>query len=207
MQHILWHQHCVGTCGHRLYWKKSDCVPSLPVLILPKTLELLAIFGVSWNVSIIREDATKPTSEIQKLVFVGSDGIVISQRFCEERFPNYQQVIPTDNKKRFTIDKKELIAVVSKVSKYAPETTKQVRFSLNGKSIVSAEDIDFGREFSVETSGKYEGKPLEIGFNADLLTSILKQSPAETTTILIDKADRGVIIDDNFLLMPVKLNP
>ena len=203
MQHILWHQHCVGTCGKRLYWKKSDCVPFFPFSFCRKhsnCLPFSAFLGMYRLSGKTRQSRQAKFKNLFLLTATAFSSLKLFALKCSR--DTIKSSLPiTKNGLQSTkgIDCRRV------KTKVCPGNNKQVRFSLNEKSIVSAEDIDFGREFSVKISGKYEGEPLEIGFNADILTSILKQSPAETTTILIDKANRGVIIDNNFLLMPGKI--
>ncbi len=143
-------------------------------------------------------------------------GVTLISRIIEEKYPNYESVIPLDNEKTLTIDKNELLASVRRTSLYASSTTHQVRFTLKKNSvIISAEDIDFGSEAKETIKADYSADPMEIGFNSAYVIDILSHIESNEIMMLFSSATRASIIKpvtqrngENVLMlvMPVRLN-
>ena len=71
----------------------------------------------------------------------------ITTRLIEERYPNYESVIPSDNTKELRLTTADFLSSIRRASLYANSATHQVRLSLAKNSlVVSAEDADFGSE-------------------------------------------------------------
>ena len=65
-------------------------------------------------------------------------------RLIDERYPDYDNVIPNDNSNNVTLDKSEILGSLKRISSYANKTTNQVRFKISGSEIlISAEDLIF----------------------------------------------------------------
>jgi DNA polymerase-3 subunit beta len=137
-------------------------------------------------------------------------------RMIEEKYPNYESVIPLDNDKKLIIDKNALLASVRRISLYASSTTHQVRFSLKkGEVTVSAEDIDFGSEAREKLSCDYTSEPMEIGFNSAYVIDILSHIDTDEAQFMMSSPTRACIVqpvtqrqgeDLLMLVMPVRLN-
>lgn len=144
------------------------------------------------------------------------NNVTLISRIIEEKYPNYESVIPLDNEKTLTIDKNELLASVRRTALYASSTTHQVRFTLKKNSVViSAEDIDFGSEAKETIACDYAADPLEIGFNSAYVIDILSHVDANEVMMLFSSPTRASIIKpvnqrngENVLMlvMPVRLN-
>lgn len=143
-------------------------------------------------------------------------GVTLISRIIEEKYPNYESVIPLDNEKKLTIDKNELLASVRRTALYASSTTHQVRFTLKKNSvIISAEDIDFGSEAKETIAADYAAEPMEIGFNSAYVIDILSHIDSNEITMHFSSATRASIVKpvtqkngENVLMlvMPVRLN-
>lgn len=142
--------------------------------------------------------------------------VTLTSRLIEEKYPNYESVIPLDNEKKLIVNKNELLASVKRTSVYASTTTHQVRLSLKKNSLtVSAEDIDFGSEANETHTCDYTAEPMEIGFNASYLVDILSHIDTDEVMMMFSTPTRAGIIkpttqqkDENILMlvMPVRLN-
>src|SRR5712692_5462445 len=130
----------VATDGHRLVRIINGAVPSAKVerdIIIPaKALNIL--------VKCLEEQSSTISVDESHIVFNFGTTVLIS-RLIEEKYPNYEWVIPNDNDKLLTVNKNEVLQSVRRIALYASSTTHQVRFSLKENSLtISAEDIDFG---------------------------------------------------------------
>jgi DNA polymerase-3 subunit beta len=148
--------------------------------------------------------------------FFSYDNIKMVCRLIDERYPDYENVIPSDNSNNITVDKSEILNSLKRISIYANKTTNQVRLKVSGSEIlISAEDLDFSNEANERISCDHEGSDIEIGFNAKFLIEILSNILSDKVIFKLSEPNRaGLIlpedIDDDedltMLVMPVMLN-
>jgi DNA polymerase III subunit beta len=137
-------------------------------------------------------------------------------RLIDERFPDYENVIPTQNTIKMTIARTELLSALKRISIYANKTTHQVRLKITGSELqISAEDLDFSNEANERLSCDHEGEDIEIGFNAKFLVEMLTNLDADQIKLNMSAPNKaGVILpidqdkseDILMLVMPVMLN-
>jgi DNA polymerase-3 subunit beta len=201
----------VSTDGHRLvrYVNSSFGTPDTDIdLIFPSKALNLVLRSLQKEETTISFNATH--------AMFSFDGVTLISRLIEEKYPNYESVIPVDNDKKAIIDKNQLLSSVKRASLYASSTTHQVRLGLKKGTIsVSAEDIDFGSEAKETLSCDYSAEPLEIGFNASYIVDILSHIDTDEITMMLSTPTRASIVkptnqqkDENLLMlvMPVRLN-
>jgi len=137
-------------------------------------------------------------------------------RLIDERFPDYENVIPQDNNNDMTINRQEFLGSLRRIAIYANKTTHQVRLKLTGSELqVSAEDLDFSNEANERLSCEHEGEDIEIGFNAKFLVEMLNNISAKEVTLKFSAPNRAGLIlpsdmseneDILMLVMPVMLS-
>lgn len=137
-------------------------------------------------------------------------------RLIDERFPDYENVIPAQNPIKMTISRTEFLSSLKRISIYANKTTHQVRLKITGSELqVSAEDLDFSNEANERLSCEHEGEDIEIGFNARFLIEMLSNLDTEQIKLNMSAPNKaGVILpaekdkeeDILMLVMPVMLN-
>jgi DNA polymerase-3 subunit beta len=143
-------------------------------------------------------------------------------RLIDERYPEWQNVVPVRNEYQLICDREELLAAIGRAALYANEKTRQVRLSLgvggrDDEFTLSAEDLDFSNEGSETVSAHYEGEAMQIGFNAAYLIQSLKALPAGAVVLSFSTPNRGAMMRSadepdtmqarvRGMLMPVKLN-
>tara|TARA_Y100000768_G_scaffold239728_1_gene181549 strand:- start:679 stop:1809 length:1131 start_codon:yes stop_codon:yes gene_type:complete len=148
--------------------------------------------------------------------FFSYDNIKMVCRLIDERYPDYENVIPSDNSNNITVDKSEILNSLKRISIYANKTTNQVRLKVSGSEIlISAEDLDFSNEANERISCDHDGNDIEIGFNAKFLIEILSNILSDKVIFKLSEPNRaGLVlpedIDDDedltMLVMPVMLN-
>lgn len=144
------------------------------------------------------------------------NGATLEMRLIDERYPDYQNVIPISNPNKLLISRAELVAALRRLNIFANKTTHQVRLSLKGSELeLSAEDFDFGNSGTEKLSCQYDGEELVIGFNAKFLLETLQVIDSEEITLEMSTPNRAGILkpvtptadtDPLFLVMPVMLN-
>lgn len=202
----------VATDGHRLirYRRVDIASPEAASIIVPrKALNLLK--------------ATLPTENVPVSVeFNNSNAyfkfntIKMICRLIDERFPDYENVIPMDNNNDMTIDRLEFLSSLRRIAIYANKTTHQVRLKLTGSELqISAEDLDFSNEANERLSCEHEGEDIEIGFNAKFLVEMLNNITAPQVTMKFSAPNRAGLIQPSdleenedilMLVMPVMLS-
>ncbi|MBD1397655.1 DNA polymerase III subunit beta [Pontibacter sp. JH31] len=202
----------VATDGHRLLrFRRTDIATSQEAsLIIPrKAFTLLK--------STLPSEATAVRMEFnQSNAFFSFDNIRMICRLIDERYPDYENVIPVQNPNKLVIDRAALLSSVRRISIYSNKTTHQIRLKLSGSELqVSAEDLDFSNEANERLSCQYDGEDMEIGFNAKFLIEMLNNIDADEISFELSTPNRAGLLmplanEDNenvlMLVMPVMLN-
>lgn len=202
----------VATDAHKLVrYRRNDVkADKETTFILPKkalTLLKSSLPNADVNVS-IDFNATS--------AFFTFENISLVCRLIDERYPDYEAVIPTNNPNKLAVDKNLLFNVLKRVVIFANKTTHQVRLKISGSELnVSSEDLDFANEAHERLNCEYDGEDIEIGFNARFLIEMLSNLEGEEVTLELSTPNRaGLLIpqtnDENedvlMLIMPVMLN-
>ena len=202
----------VATDGHRLvrYRRVDIASDNGNTIIIPrKALNLLKTTLPAENTDVALEFNVSNA-------FFRFNNIRMICRLIDERFPDYENVIPGDNTNKMTIDRQEFLSSLKRIAIYANKTTHQVRLKLTGSELqISAEDLDFSNEANERLSCEHDGEDLEIGFNARFLIEMLNNIESSKVEMDFSEPNRAGLIlpaekDDNedilMLVMPVMLN-
>jgi len=204
----------VATDGHRLVrYRRVDIASDThnTVLLPRKALNLLK--------------ASLPTGDgntIVKFEFTPSNAYFSFQniqmicRLIDERFPDYENVIPQNNTKKLIIERAGLINSLKRIAIYANKTTNQIRMKIAGSELViSAEDLDFSNEANERLTCEFDGEDIEIGFNGKFLMEILNNINTDKVIVELSEPNKAALVfpegkDDNedilMLVMPVMLS-
>src|SRR4029079_3751473 len=128
--------------------------------------------------------------------------------------PPYDQVIPKDNAKIAVADKASLVSALKRMSVIASDQTHRIRLSFNAALLrFSVQTPDLG-EAQDELPVRFNGDPLDIGFNANYLLEILRYIPTEEVKITLKAPERAATVEPEgwndpasylCLLMPLRL--
>lgn len=202
----------VATDGHRLVrYRRSDVKSDNgnTIIIPRKALNLLK--------------STLPTENTEVSIdfnmsnaFFKFGNIRMICRLIDERFPDFENVIPASHTIKMTISRADFLGSLRRIAIYANKTTHQVRVKITGSELqVSAEDMDFSNEANERLSCEHEGEDIEIGFNAKFLVELLSNLNAEQIRLSMTAPNKAGVIfpvekDSNedilMLIMPVMLN-
>ena len=202
----------VATDAHKLvrYRRKDAHSEKTTSFIMPKkALNLL-------KSSLPSEDVNVSVEYNNTSAFFKFGNINLVCRLIDERYPDYDAVIPLNNPNKLTIDRLSFLGSLSRVAIYANKTTHQVRLKIEGNELnISSEDIDFSNEAHEKLTCAYEGEDLEIGFNARFLIEMLRNLSCEEVSLEMSTPNRAGLLlpqggDENedvlMLVMPVMLN-
>lgn len=202
----------VATDAHRLVrYRRTDVgAEKATSIILPKkALHLLK--------SSLPTDDTEVSLEYNTTnAFFQFGSIHLICRLVDERYPDYEAVIPQNNPNKLTVDRSQFLNTLRRVVIFANKTTHQVRLKINGSELhISAEDLDFSNEAHERLSCQFEGEDMEIGFNAKFLVEMLNNLSCEEVVLEMSSPNRAGLLlpaikedheDILMLVMPVMLN-
>jgi len=202
----------VATDGHRLVrYRRTDVKSeSGNTIIIPrKALNLLKSTLPSENTDVTIDFNTSNA-------FFKFGSIRMICRLIDERFPDYENVIPSSSTIKMVISRVDFLSSLKRISIYANKTTHQVRLKITGSQLqVSAEDLDFSNEANERLSCEHEGEDIEIGFNARFMIEMLSNLDTDQIKLNMSAPNKaGVILpvekdkaeDILMLVMPVMLN-
>lgn len=202
----------VATDAHRLVrYRRTDigAEKSASIILPKKALNLLK--------SSMPSDDSKVVMEYNNTnAFFQFGNINLICRLVDERYPDYEAVIPQINPNKLTVDRAQFLNTLRRVVIFANKTTHQVRLKINGSELhISAEDLDFSNEAHERLNCQFEGEDMEIGFNAKFLVEMLSNLSCEEVVLEMSSPNRAGLLlpaikeDDEdvlMLVMPVMLN-
>ncbi len=145
---------------------------------------------------------------------IGTD--TIYTRIIDERFPDYQSVIPTDNEKEIRVGCNNLLSAVKRVSIFSNKATHQIAIRAeSGSATITTEDAEKASKAQETIEIEYAGDSIDVGYNAAYLKDILAHMNSNEIVIKLNTPiSAGLFyptsISDNvevtMLLMPIRLN-
>ncbi|MEQ9501362.1 MAG: DNA polymerase III subunit beta [Deltaproteobacteria bacterium] len=122
------------------------------------------------------------------------DGITLTMRLVDGRFPDYQQVIPQASSRRVQIGRQALFNGLKRTSLLSPDKAQGVRIDLADNVLaLTANNPDLG-EAREEIPVEYDSDALKIGFNFRYLIDVLGVLTEDVVELeLTDELSPGVI--------------
>ncbi|MDX1905382.1 MAG: DNA polymerase III subunit beta [Thermonemataceae bacterium] len=202
----------VATDGNRLIRYRRDDIGNAQrsgVIVPKKALNLMKVA--------LPHDETEVAIEFSKSnAFFKFGDTQLVCRLIDERFPDYENAIPTNNPNKMLISRTDLLASLRRISIYANKNTYLVRLKISNDNLqILAEDLDFSNEASENLLCQYQGEDMEIGFNAKFLIEMLSNISAKEISLELSASNRaGVILPNEteenaqtlMLLMPLMLS-
>ena len=137
-------------------------------------------------------------------------------RLIDNKYPDYNAVIPVDNPLSVQISRHDFQNSLKRIAIYANKTTNQVVLNITkGSMTVSAQDLDFSNEAIEQLPCNYDGSPLVIAFNAKFMAEMLGVLDSEEVLLELSTPSRAGLMfpseqkegtDILMLVMPVMLS-
>ena len=189
---------CV-TDTFRLFIDKVGTFDS-PSFIIPKA-PINALKGLKGEVEMLVDD--------KRVSFVHSN-VTVSGLLIAANFPNYRAVVPTEAETQVTVNRKELIKTIKRVSALRDKNTNQLTLAFSGEglsvSVVNSEKSSKGNE-TMEC--QIQGNNLTIGVNSVYTLECLNALTGEKVLLQMTDSNRPVLIEEDdkeLLVMPIMLN-
>ncbi|MFQ6677440.1 MAG: DNA polymerase III subunit beta [Fidelibacterota bacterium] len=202
----------VATDGHRLVrYVRNDFKSeefSGDVIVPRKFLNLInGLMGTEEKIQIWMGDNNLTAT-------VGGDSLFT--RIIDERFPDFESVIPKDNDKELLIEREALLSTVRRVSIFSNRSTHQIALELSSDSAkVRTEDPEKASKAVEELPAKLTGEPITVGYNASYLKDVLMHLKSQNVSFhlktpisagLVYPEVQDVNSEITMLLMPIRLN-
>jgi DNA polymerase-3 subunit beta len=146
-----------------------------------------------------------------KNLIVRGEGIQFVIRLIDDDFPEYSQVIPSNNDKKMSCSRDQLFGSLRRVSLVSTDLSKGVKFSAGKKKLeISSSNPDLGEAHEEMVVG-YDDTEMSIGFNAKYFLDILNVIKDDDVVIeLADELSPGMIkvpSDPGFtaVIMPMRI--
>ena len=208
----------VGSDGHSLYkYSYQHGAPFLTgskvVILIPNTIagQLQAPFAGVETLTIQHDG---------KHVCLKAGDITFTIRDIEQKYPNYNSVIPKNSPYHATLPVAALAGAVKRVQLMASDASNMVKLSKEGMFLnLSAEDYDFSKTASENLVLAEVDNPLTIpdgfaiGFKASSLLMLLGNISTDNVTLQLSEPSRAILVLEDApnsalveLLMPKRLN-
>jgi DNA polymerase-3 subunit beta len=193
-----------ATDSYRMAVKETELTsagPELEAIIPARALEELGRVAAG-------ADSVQLGVNENHVIFGAGDAWLTTRRI-DGQFPNVAQLKPETFEVELDLDRAELLEVVRRAAVMAQRNTPlRLRFS-EGELTISAQSQDVG-ETRESLAVRYDGEPLEIGFNAEFLREGLESVTADEVQVkLINPLRPGLLSADGdafwYLIMPIRL--
>ena len=198
----------VATDGHRLaYCEKvtNADIADIKQVILPRkgVLELVRLLGDTENsVKVILG-----SNHLQ----VEFDGLRLTSKLIDGRFPDYNRVMPTDGHNVITVDRDQLRQALMRVSILSNEKYRGIRLILEKNLIkLQAQNPD-QEEADIEQEVEYAGDNIEIGFNVNYMLDVLNVTNSAMVKASLKDSNSSFLLtypdqtDCKYVIMPMRL--
>ena len=145
-----------------------------------------------------------------------SEGVKVLTRIIDERYPDYESVIPKENKKKLVVNKERFLGAVKRTSIFSNKMTHQISITPDKDTVlIKTEDPETASRGQEKMKGEFSGEPLTIGYNANYLKDIVSHINDENVVIKMDTPISSTLFngetieknrDITMLLMPIRLN-
>jgi DNA polymerase-3 subunit beta len=177
-----------ATDSYRLSYKETPIegnVPEIEAIVPARALEELR--------RLVSAGGTLELGVQENQVLFGVDGTWLTTRRIEGQFPKFDELRPKEFTHEVAVPREELLEVVRRTAVMAHRNSPlRLRFA-EGELTVWTQTQDVG-EARETLPVRFEGEPLEIGFNADFLRDGIESAEGEDLRVrLIDPLRPGLL--------------
>lgn len=162
-------------------------------------------------ISSIKEDKDVKVIISQNQILFQIENISITSRLIDGKFPEYNQIIPKNNKTKIIIKKDDLVLAIKRVGIFAKENNNNMRFIFEKEKVIITTDVtEIGTE-EAELEINLTGEPSQASLNGQFLLDILSVIEEDEIEIGATEKLAPIIIkgknQEGFthVIMPLKL--
>ena len=172
----------------------------------PTLCKLLASFKKVENIHISLMKMKTGTNTVLNFELNRMQVTVVSRNLdCD--LVDYKRILPTCSVTTVSLEKKDLLKKIDKAMLYTNDSTHQGIFSINGKVVLTASELDGKKEYKSEFAyTAKEGEDIDISFNLAFLKKVLSDLNGDTVNLEMTESYKAAVIkEENTLtiLMPI----
>jgi DNA polymerase-3 subunit beta len=146
---------------------------------------------------------------VDNQILMGCANIVISSNLIEGTFPKYEDIIPTGYDKKVRFKTEAALSAIRRAALLTNEDSKGVKLAVARNQVAfSCRAPEMG-DAQVDVAVEYEGEPIEIGFNPQFLTEVLRVLKTPDFDMELGQPDRPGLIKSGpnfvYVVMPINL--
>jgi DNA polymerase-3 subunit beta len=199
----------VATDGHRLSSAQTPVDGELK--ITPRMLVPRKALQVMKKLLGNRSEAVEVVFG-EGVVRLSLPGQTLWFRLLDGEFPDYEAVVPSDNKVFAMVDKDTLFASLRRVGILVADRARAVRFAFESEELeIQVQNADRG-EVKEAVPVELEGDPITVGFNARYLQEILSVIDGQQVRLSMAHPLAPCLVEDPnqqsafFVVMPMRLD-
>ena len=199
----------VATDGHRLARIDAEMpegAKGMPGVIVPRK-------SVNEIGKLIDGSETVEISMSDTRLMVRTKGCTLVTKLIDGTFPEYERVIPQENGSTMSMSRRDLSAVVARVSAITTEKARPIKLTVSTDALtvsMISPEMGMANETLDDGQVKYDADPIEIGMQGRYVTDIIEnigdvvefRFADPMSPIVITEKDKD---DALFILMPLRL--
>lgn len=156
------------------------------------------------------QDELQVVFDNNQVAFI-TDGIYLVSRIVDGLFPDYKQIIPTENSTEVVVLKNDLVSAL-KLSNIFSDNFNQVSFTVKPSDNVfeiKSKNIDKGENRNL-VDGTLRGDDIEINFNHRYITDCFNSINSDSLVLMFNGYNKPMVIrgvnDGSFMYLVMPLN-
>jgi DNA polymerase-3 subunit beta len=199
----------VATDGRRLARTRinltsspDEKISAQKVIVPAKTMNLLSKLGT-------RDKESLAVKFVDNQIMFKYANVVISSVLVEGKFPNYEDIIPSDYTNKLTLSAQAVLSAVRRAALLTSEESRGIKLSIEKDTIVFSSRSPEAGAAQVTIPIEYSGKPIDIGFNPQFLIDALRVIKSDDFELQLGQSDTPGLMkagaDFLYVLMPISL--
>jgi DNA polymerase-3 subunit beta len=203
----------VGTDGHRLAVAERE-VGKPGVKDSPREIKAIIPKKAAQEMRRLLEEGGDEEPLIgftKNLMIFRKSGLLLTSRLMEGNYPNYQQVVPKESNKRIAVERTEIESALRRVAVLSRDKANAVKVTFApGLLTLFSSNPDFGEALE-ELPARYEGEPMNTGFNARYLLDVLSVMEGSSVSLQMDTPLSPCLVQEaespgfKCVVMPIKI--
>lgn len=200
--------YAVAADGHRLAMNylllaTNNIIPMRVIIPRKGILEIMRIVDEAngdLNISVT-------TAHIQ----IQTNGVVITSKLLDGKFPDYERVIPRDGNKVVIGSREKLKEAFHRASALFSERFRGVRLKMSPQRLMILASNPEQDEVEEDLEVEYHGNELEVGFNVRYLIDFLAVVQSDLVRFTFSDANKSTLIEEvgeeasgAYVLMPIR---
>ncbi len=198
----------VATDGHRMGLSdvdlEGDDISERQVIVPRKGVHEITRFLSSESKAV----EIKLSSNHMRVV---AQGVTLTSKLIDGRFPDYNQVIPTSYQHVMRIERAGLREALGRVAILANDKYRGAQFSFRAEVLVVSAHNPEQEEAEEEIPASYSGEKLEIGFNVNYVIDAVNGLQADEIELGVNDPSSSCVLqssahsDTRYIVMPMRL--